>query len=87
MAAPIDMAEAVKRESESLLYYLFVKKQDLVVSTMALHCAYVSLVQVLRETVPADMLRPLLEILRERDGRTLYDIDSFIKKDGKVGIA
>jgi hypothetical protein len=27
------------------------------------------------------------EILRERDGRTLYDIDSFIKKDGEVGIA
>jgi hypothetical protein len=82
------MAEAVKRESESLLYYLFVKKQDLgIASTMALHCSYVSLVQVLRETVPADMLRPLLEILRERDGRTLYDIDSFIKKDGKVGIA
>ena len=48
-----------------------VKKQDLVVSTMVLHCAYVSLVQVLREAVPADMLRPLLEILRERDGRTL----------------
>ncbi|MGB8936717.1 MAG: hypothetical protein WCC17_16615 [Candidatus Nitrosopolaris sp.] len=44
MAAPIDTAEAVKRESESLLYYLFVKKQDLVVSTMALHCVYVSLV-------------------------------------------
>ena len=75
-------AKAVKRQSKELLYFLYNRKQDMAVATMALHCAYIASLRALKDSTSPERYNAFLNILRERDESELYN-----KGDTKVGIA
>lgn len=75
------LADAVKRESESIIDHLYTKRQDLTVATLALHCAYLASLRALRDSMPPNKVNALLDVLRERDDAAFYGYDK------KVGIA
>jgi ATP-dependent Zn protease len=82
-----EIAAAVQRESRGLIDYLHGRKQDLVVSAIALHCAFVAAIHVLKNSMPSEQIKPLLEMLHERETVTLSDVEQLMKVDEKVGIA
>jgi len=81
--APIptfDLAEAIKREATEIIYRLFKKRQDLRVSTLALHCAYIASLRALKDSVSKGQMDSFVEMLRQSDNAELAC-------DKKVGIA
>ena len=81
-------AEAVKRETERIIQYLYHKHQDLAVATMALQCAYIASFRALKDSAPREKYDELLAELRERDENELYYYGHEQRQlDNKVGIA
>jgi hypothetical protein len=83
------LANAVTREARHIINHMRERKIDLLVSTVALHCAYVAALRVMTESAPAGMIEEVLQYLRRGDAEELGGIDRFLheRNDKKIGIA
>jgi hypothetical protein len=81
-------ADAVKRKSTEIIHWLYgAKRQDLWVTTLALHCAYVASLRLLRDTSTETETAEFIEILQNRDSNETGGLLTTEHVDKRVGIA